>query len=207
MHARIDQLLSIRDGEPVEASVRAHVDCCRQCGATIEQLRDIRERLQALPGVEAVPAAWTSVQARHAAQGRAARRRPVASRLVAVASVASLTLFATLYRSGSDVARGPSPASTPPPARGDTVAVLLDRSLELEQALAALPSRPAVERADTSIPIDALEARVQWIDHQLSLAGAEGVIDGDAEQLWRERVEVMSSLVRLRYVEAQRVAL
>jgi hypothetical protein len=30
---------------------------------------------------------------------------------------------------------------------------------------------------------------------------------GDAERLWRERVDVMNSLVRLRHVEAQRLAL
>ncbi len=93
------------------------------------------------------------------------------------------------------------------PARDAEVASLVDRSLDLERALAALPSRPATERAETSIPIEALQARVQWIDQQLSLADAAGTTAEDAEQLWRARVEVMHSLVSLRYVEAQRVAL
>ena len=75
----------------------------------------------------------------------------------------------------------------------------------LEELLAAMPSRPAVERAGTSLPIESLEAEVQWLDHQLSLAGATGEPAPEAERLWQDRVEVMNSLVQLRYVEAQRV--
>jgi hypothetical protein len=206
MHARVEQLLSIRDGEPVEATVRAHVDSCGDCATAILQLDDVREQLVALPDVAAKPGAWEAVQARLAARGQSTRRRRVASRVAAAASLASLALFATLHHDGDGAARDPARAAAPLTA-GDEVSALLDRSLDLERALAAMPSRPAVERAETSLPIDALEARVQWIDHQLSVADADGAPVQDAERLWRERVEVMSSLVRLRYVEAQRLAL
>ena len=57
-------------------------------------------------------------------------------------------------------------------------------------------------RAGTALPIESLEAQVQWLDHQLLLADA-GEPAADAERLWHDRVEVMSSLVQLRYVEAQ----
>jgi len=58
--------------------------------------------------------------------------------------------------------------------------------------------------AGTSVPIDTLEAQVQWIDHQIS--DGDGAIEpGSAEQLWRKRVGAMNSLVQLRYVEAQRI--
>jgi chitinase len=87
-----------------------------------------------------------------------------------------------------------------------SLADLRERSQALEELLAALPERPAVERAGTSVPIESLQAQVQWLDHQLSLAGAEGNPAAD-EKLWRDRVEVMNSLVQLRYVEAQQVAL
>jgi hypothetical protein len=127
--------------------------------------------------------------------------------VVAAASVASLALFATLYGSGSGPASAPDTVVALQPARDKDVASLVDRSLDLERVLAALPSRPAIERAETSIPIEAMQARVQWIDQQLSLADDAGTTAEDAEQLWRARVEVMRSLVSLRYVEAQRVAL
>ncbi len=207
MHASIDQLLSVRDGEPVDATVRVHVESCRDCAAAVQQMRGVRQNLAALPQVEPNPEAWRFVGARIAARERSARRRTIALRVVAAASVASLALFATLYGSGSGPARDPDTVVAQQPASNKEVASLVDRSLDLERALAALPSRPAIERAETSLPIDALQARVQWIDQQLSLADAAGATAEDAEQLWRARVEVMRSLVSLRYVEAQRVAL
>lgn len=207
MHARIDQLLSVRDGDPVDATVRTHVQSCRDCAAAVQQMRELRHNLAALPQVEPNPGAWQFVVARIAARERSERRRTIAVRVVAAASVASLALFATLYGSGSGPASGPAAGVAMQPARDAEVASLVDRSLDLERALAALPSRPATERAETSIPIEALQARVQWIDQQLSLADAAGTTAEDAEQLWRARVEVMHSLVSLRYVEAQRVAL
>ena len=86
------------------------------------------------------------------------------------------------------------------------VAELRARSQALEAMLAALPERPAVARGGTAVPIDTLESQVQWLDHQLSTA-ADAMPAPQAEQLWRDRVEVMNSLVQLRYVEAQRPVL
>ena len=72
--------------------------------------------------------------------------------------------------------------------------------------LAELPRQSAVERAGTALPIDTIEAQVQWLDHQILLSGDDVQPDA-AERLWRERVEAMNSLVRLRYADAQRVAM
>ena len=102
-----------------------------------------------------------------------------------------------------------SPASAGRPLivlESESIEDLRRQSRDLEDLLASLPRRPAVERAGTYVPIDALEAQVQWLDHQLSVV-AEGGAAPEAEQLWRDRVGAMNSLVRLRYVEAQQVAL
>ena len=211
MHARIDQLLSLRDREPLDAQVRAHVESCRDCGAGLARVQEVRERLRALPPVATAADAWPAVQARLADRAQGARRRARLGRVAAVASVAALAVCAGLAVSGrlagSRVA-APVAAMTDD-ARGSSVDQLRERSLALEEVLAAMPSRPAVERADVSMPIDTLEAQVQWLDHQLSLADAGAADAGvlDAERLWHERVELMSSLVQLRYVEAQRVLL
>ena len=86
----------------------------------------------------------------------------------------------------------------------DRVAQLQSQSQALDEMLSVIGERPVVERAGTSVPIDTLEAQVQWIDHQISVG--DGAIEpGSAEQLWRKRVEAMNSLVQLRYVEAQRI--
>jgi hypothetical protein len=203
MHARLDELLSLRDGAPVDARMRAHVEDCGSCAAGLASTRALRERLRALPPVrEAAPDGWADVQSRllaaRAKRKLAARTAPFA----AAASVIALAVFAALRW-----AEAPAPSQPEPLIVLDTGSVdeMRSRSRELEAMLAALPERPAVARAGTTVPIESLEAEVQWLDHRLSLADASGQ-SRETEQLWRDRVEVMSSLVQLRYVESQQVS-
>jgi hypothetical protein len=174
--------------------------------ARLDELLNLREQLRALPPApELAIDGWPDVQARLAAARARRRRMALAAPLAAAASVAALAVFATLRWVGAPAPEPTRPGPLPV-LEADALDDLRARSQALEQVLAALPERPAVERAGTSLPIETLEAQVQWLDHQLSTADAGGA-DPSAEQLWRDRVEVMDSLVRLRYVEAQRVAL
>jgi len=201
MHARLDQLLSLRDGEPVDGRVEAHVPGCDDCAAALSGASRLRDRLRALPVAAADDGrGWVDVQARLAARKRGLRRRATVASLAAAASVATLALLAALRFQESPTA----PAA--PAAATAAVAELRTRSQALEAMLAALPERPAVARAATAVPIDNLESQVQWLDHQLSTS-AEAMPPTQAERLWRDRVEVMNSLVQLRYVEAQRPVL
>jgi hypothetical protein len=201
MHARLDQLLSLRDGEPVDGQVAAHVAACAECTAALAGVSTLRDRLRALPPAAADGGrGWTAMQARLAARERGLRRRATAASLAAAASVATLAVVAALRFPETP----PTPAATAPVST--SVAELQARSQALEAMLAALPERPAVAREATAVPIDTLESEVQWLDHQLS-AAADAMPARQAEQLWRDRVEVMNSLVQLRYVEAQRPAL
>jgi len=208
MHARLDELLSLRDGAPLDARVRAHVDGCPRCTAAVAGSVRLREALRALPPVpdDTVDKGWADVQSRLASLQRRERRRAGLAALAAAASVAALGLFAALRWHG--------PQAVEPPAgpalatrQVESIDDLRARSQALEALLAAMPERPRVERADTSVPIDSLEAQVQWLDHQLSLAGGAGLAPDAEQRLWRDRVEVMNSLVQLRYVEAQHVVL
>ena len=206
MHARLDELLSLRDGAPVTAASRAHVHGCAQCAAELARLAELRVRLQALPPAPAPDHdGWAGVQARLRAP---AGPRPPATRVApfaAAASVAALAVFASLrwFDTPAPMTRDPAPLLV---LEAESVDELRARSQALEQLLASLPQRPAVGRAGTAVPIESLEAQVQWLDHQLTLAGTEGRAP-EAEQLWRDRVELMNSLVQLRFVEAQQVNL
>ena len=178
--------------------------------AGVDEFLSLAERLRALPQVESDPAGWQSVQRRLAAcRARRPGRQARIARYAAAASLAALGMFAGLKLSETrpGVATDPDAAQVASPVAEDRIESLRARSRALEEMLAAMPSRPAVERAGTSLPIETLEAEVQWLDHQLSLAGSTGAALPDAERLWRDRVEVMNSLVRLRYVEAQHVML
>jgi len=47
-----------------------------------------------------------------------------------------------------------------------------------------------------------MEERIQWLDYQLSYAGPT-VDPAQVQRLWRERVELMDSLVQVRYAQAR----
>jgi hypothetical protein len=170
----------------------------------LDQLLNLRARLRALPSVpDADPDAWPAIQARIARSERSGQRRATLARFATAASVATLGLFAVMRLAESPGTPVPSVRPVAAPTAADAVAELRSSSQFLEAVLAEMPARPAVERAATSVPIESLEARVQWLDHEISVADAQARAP-DAEQLWRDRVEVMNSLVQLRYVEAQR---
>lgn len=211
MHPRIEHLLSLRDGEPVAAGVSEHVAQCRTCSRALQDANGLRERLRALPSVPAAPAAgWQAIQAKMAARSAAAARRATTSRIAAAASLAVIAL-ALSWRAADDIALPPAgPGRESPLAMEETLALdrvvqLQTQSHALEEILSTLGDAPVVERAGTALPIDTLEAQVQWIDHQLSLA--DDLEAGTTERLWRERVNLMNSLVQLRYVDAQRIAM
>jgi hypothetical protein len=207
MHARLDQLLSLRDGAPVAADIREHVRACAECTGQLAATSELRDRLRALPvAPEPAADAWARVEARVADAHRRRRQLVRLAPLAAAASVAALALFAGMrwMESGAGAKETRAAVVATGAIRDEGLAELQARSQVLEQVLAALPARPAVERAATSVPIDSLEAQVQWLDHQLTLAGADGRVP-QQQQLWRDRVEVMNSLVQLRFVEAQQL--
>ena len=170
----------------------------------------IRARLQGLPAVQVpLAAGWTDVTRRLARGAARDRRRGRAAGFAAAASIAALASFLGLRYAGNSASE--EPGSGTPIAAVATVngelAELQGRSRVLEEVLAGLPERPAVARAGIALPIDELQDQVQWIDHQLTLASATDGAAPASEQLWRERVATMNSLVQLRYLEAQRTAL
>ena len=210
MHARIEHLLSIRDGVPVAADVHEHVVHCRACAAALQDVAGIREQLRGLPVAPAEPAGWEAVRQRMAGRADADKRRAAVRRIAAAASAAVIAI-AVSWRAGDDfvapaaVTVLQAPLAVEETLAMDRVAQLQTQSHALEDVLSAFGDAPAVERAGTAVPIDALEAQVQWIDHQLSTGDV--LAAGVAERLWRERVDLMNSLVQLRYADAQRIAM
>lgn len=203
MHADIHQLLSLRDGEPVDASVASHVKECATCEAELTRLSVMRTRLQALPSVDVPPAAWAGIRARMNESQSAPPRRSgwAIAAGVTVALVTGLVVRELVSRQEAS-----SVASAPPPqivsaATAVPLEELVAQSRELDELLNYLPQRPAVERVSMAVTIDTIQQRVQWLDQQLSYAPDTGLDEAQAYQLWRERVDLMDSLVKVRYAE------
>jgi hypothetical protein len=219
MHATVQELITLRDGELVSADVVQHVATCRDCHAEFARLLRLRERLRELPGFQ--PPAFDAAEL--AARAARAERRPALSRIAvplvaaSLGVVAFITLTQSVFRNPVTSATGAAAAATaaatatttaqqqPGPAREPSAAVqqLMARSQRLEAALQELPQRPAVEHVATSSAIDALQARIQLLDAQLA-AAAGGMNPEQSYALWNDRVQLLNSLVGVRYAEATR---
>jgi hypothetical protein len=203
MHATVHQLLSLRDGEPVDADAARHVEHCTSCTSELARLGRVRQRMQSLAPIEPPALAWEQIAARlHAAETPRRSRMPWAFAAAAVVAVVSGLLF----RQFSAPIEEQSAAQLKREGRQDPVAAspldqLVAQSQELDQMLQYLPGRPAVERVAMAATIDTIEERVQWLDQQLSYAHDTGLNDTQATELWRERVDLMDSLVKVRYAE------
>jgi hypothetical protein len=209
MHASIDHLLSLRDGEPVDAATAAHVEQCQRCTAELRKLRETRAQLQSLPQFDA-PSSFQEIQ-RAMARPAAAPRRALYARLVAgLAFLTLTTIFFVALRDETApvvVERAPQPQVEPveqpvQPVDVETARIpeLVAQSQRLEDLLMQLPERPRIERVSTAAMIDTIEDRIQWLDFQLTEAGS-GLNERQTQRLWRERVELMDSLVKVRYAE------
>ena len=206
MHASIDHLLSLRDGQPVDAATAAHVEECARCSAELRKLRETRAQLQSLPQLDA-PSSFQEIQ-RAMARPVAAPRRIVSARLVAALAFVTLTtIFFVALRDQTEptfVGRKVEPVDHRPPTdviETARVPELVARSQQLEGLLQKLPVRPRIERVSTAAMIDTIEDRIQWLDFQLSDARDSGLNEEQTRRLWRERVELMDSLVKVRYAE------
>jgi hypothetical protein len=199
MHARLDQLLSLRDGEPIDASVRDHVVKCTDCATQLTRLATTREHLLSLPMLDPPSEPWTRISERisHVAPQRLLTARHVWIGASAAAVVLSIITVALLKPPGDS--KLPSQSYD---HAGAELSALVERSQQLEVALGALPQRPTVERVATAANIDGIEQRIEWLDFHLTAAN-DSLDQAQTQQLWQERVNLMDSLVKLRYAEAR----
>jgi len=201
MHARIDQLLSLRDGEPVDADVRAHVQHCSACLAESAALADTRARLQTLPSFD--PPAVEFVHL--AARANHVRRRPALAWAAAVSgAVIAIAAFVVVRDATHPTQTAALPKTTTVvlQASDPEMQRLIAQSRELDELLHHLPDRPQVQRASLGATVDSIEERIQMLDLQLAY-GADAELDHqEARRLWSERVELMDSLVKVRYAES-----
>jgi hypothetical protein len=207
MHATTEQLLSLRDGDAVDASVSAHVAACPQCQQALAASARVRAELRALPPLEPPRDLWGTIAVDGLPQ---ARRRPAAwPMLGGLAAGFVLGIALILNMSGREADR-PAPgtttdmvASTPAPASstpGASRAELVATSQQLEAALRALPAAPRVTRTSTALTIDELQDRIQDVDLMLG----DPRLDAENEhRLWGQRVQLMTTLMQVRYAELQ----
>jgi len=157
-------------------------------------LNDWGGRLAALADFEAPPGAWQAVlAARDAREARIDRRWPLA--LAAAVLVATAGLASWLQSAQRALVAGAAPPAVV--AAGGARA----ESKRLERILAQLPERRSM-RGSTAFTVAELEDRLALLDDRLSRVTLEPNAPERSERLWRERVDVLYSLVQVRYADA-----
>lgn len=212
MHASIADLLKLRDGEPVTAEIRAHVDGCAGCTARLEWFMNTLEHLRALPPRQPPADVWARVEAAaYADRPASVERRPRRWRLagIAAALVAGIATTAWLTLNNGRVERTPAapPVAAAPAAEPVTLTKLQRESSRLEAVLRNLRRHDAMMTARTANTIATLEDGIALIDYRLNRGSAHGLAPREAQRLWRQRVGLMRSLVTVRYVQASAPAM
>ena len=203
MHATTEQLLSLRDGQPVDAAPAAHVARCAPCRDRLDGLARMRAHLRGLPELAPPGDLWRVVAVNAVARTGRPRRQWARVAGLAAGLVLGVALLVNLApRTGDEPRRGTTTdlvASTPAPAssvNGVTRAELLETSRQLEAALRALPAAPQVTRASTALTIAELQDRIYEVDLVLSDPRLEPALE---RALWQQRVTLMNTLMRVRY--------
>lgn len=213
MHPSTEDLLKVRDGEPMDA-VTAELCARHEHMREVERLQRMRDALRALPDVPPPAGAWERVLA---AQQPAPRPEPPRFLRAAVGFgiAAGVALGALLLVTGpreSDVPPAvvdSTPASTVPllestPLVQPSYASLVEESARLDRVLRNISYQRPVMNAGTAGTIVGLEDRIAFIDEQLTYGAARGLGLRQREALWTERVELMNALVYVRLAQAQR---
>ncbi|MBX3702962.1 MAG: hypothetical protein KF822_04245 [Steroidobacteraceae bacterium] len=152
-------------------------------------------RLAALPQFAPPAAGWQAVlAARRRRDGAFAARLPLALAAAVLAVAVGLGWWLQSAQRELALASG-IPAALP------VSAAVRAENERLEWLLASLPE-PRAMRGSTAFTLAEIEDRLAFVDDRLSRVMLEPNAPERAEQLWRERVGLMNSLVQVRYTDA-----
>jgi hypothetical protein len=208
MHASLHELLSLRDEVIADSAVVAHVRECVECRAELDRLRAVTSELRGLPSRWTAPDRWADITlALCPGQEKTERRQPgwiwpVAAAAAVVGTVVLLTWDGSGVYELDDAGVRESPLRVdvmPDSDREDLVA----ESRELEQLLSTLPGDPVAMRASTALTLADLQDRIRWVDYRLAHSEEAGLEPQQSEQLWQERIDLLNSLVAVRYAQAR----
>ena len=161
------------------------------------ELNEWGDRLAALSAFDAPSRGWQAVvAARESREARLDRRWPVAIAALLLTVTAGLAVWLqSAQRALSEDAGTVASIAVAVPSD------MRAQNERLEIILARLPERHAM-RGSTAFTVAELEDRLALLDDRLSRVTLEPNAPERSEQLWRERVGVLHSLVQVRYADA-----
>lgn len=216
MYPSIENLLRIRDREPIDADALAYVEADPSARAELRRLRDTQQALKDLPGFLPPAGVWERVidTADTDAARRVRRSWQWPLRGAIAASVAVLAI-----QFGTRTLEAPGPLETGPSTIvGESVpnnpmtqivgtpsyASLRAESARLDRALGSITYRPTVVRGSTVSAIASFEDQIAVVDDRLMYADRLNLSALQRRALYQHRVDLMNALLSVRYAQAQR---
>lgn len=199
MHASLEQLISLRDEEPVSVTVQEHVRGCGFCARTLNELAAVRDGLVELPDELPPPDMWARIEAEAAATPRASavRRWLPAAGVALVASVAGAMLMLNTHQLLT------VPEQPPALTAQVSLSQLMAQSQYLERAVMDVnenaDSMPV--SAGTASTVASLEDHIALVDYEINGSSGQKPDDTRLAQLWRQRVDLLQSLAAVRYAQ------
>lgn len=202
MHASVEQLIALRDGQPLAAEAAAHVHGCAECGQALLRLSDWRQRMRALPAFDAPNDSWARVAERldQSAGANRARWWPAAGIGVAVSLAVAVVLVAWHpWVPVNSIATATSGMALD----AGRLAQLQAQSRYLENAVQLMnaDSNPSIVNAGSAATVAALEDRIALVDYAINGMTARPQAGAQLTQLWQQRVDLMQSLAAVRYAQ------
>jgi phage FluMu protein gp41 len=155
-HCSIQELLEVRNGEG-SLGARTHVDECAHCRDELDRIHQRVAALKALPSLNAPRDRWSVVR-----QGIVDQRRRIWFLRTGWAAAAAIAL-----------ALGANGLLTWPAAAPNEneleLQTLVEQSVELDNALVTVASRPRVVSGLAAVAIVDLEDQISIIDNQIGL--------------------------------------
>jgi hypothetical protein len=208
MHASLEQLISLRDDEPVPLAVQQHLRACGECAHALDRLTIMRDGVVALED-PALPAdAWRRITAAHDTPAvRPQGTSQLAVGLGVAASIVVALLFAGLRMQVPAVVPATMTDGALLAAAGAEKTPDLDQlkaqSRYLEHAVLTLDhsADQMVVSAGSASTVAALQDRIALLDDEINSASAGPAGDGQVAELWRRRVDLLQSLAAVRYAQ------
>ena len=199
MHASLEQLISLRDEEPVSVTVQEHVRGCGFCARTLNELAGVKDGLAKLPDELPPPDMWARIEAEAAATPRASavRRWLPAAGVALVASVAGAMLMLNTRQLLTTVPEQPVVTAQA------SIGQLMAQSQYLERAVMDVndnADQMAVS-AGTASTVATLEDHIALVDYEINGTSGQKPDDARLAQLWRQRVDLLQSLAAVRYAQ------
>jgi len=216
MYPSTENLLKIRDGEPIDADALAYVEADPSARAELRRLRDTQQALKDLPGFLPPAGVWERViDTAETDAARRERRRwqwPLRGAIAASVAVLAIQFGMRATEAPGRLETGPSTIvaeSVPNNPMTHIVgtpsyASLVEESARLDRALGSISYRPTVMRGSTVSAITTFEDQIAVVDDRLMYADRLNLSARQRRALYQHRVDLMNALVYVRYAQAQR---